>query len=92
MVLLLAACGSDVGADASGAEIYASVCARCHGLMLEGGSGPGLGVDSPSASQPESYFVQTVARGFGRMPSFGGTLNDDQIQRVVAFILEQQGR
>ena len=92
MLLVLTACGSSVDADASGPDVYASVCARCHGINLEGGSGPPLGAGAPSAAQPEAYFIQSVSRGMGRMPSFGGTLSDDQIGRVVAFILEQQGR
>ncbi len=93
VAVLVAACGGGVDADADGATIYVSVCARCHGADLGGAIGPPLvGPDAPSLGLPESYFVQTVSRGKGRMPSFGGTLSDEQIQRVVAFIMEQQGR
>ncbi|MDH3499364.1 MAG: cytochrome c [Acidimicrobiia bacterium] len=91
---LVAACGSDVPADADGATIYELVCAHCHGADLEGsGLGPALvGAEARSTELPESYFTQAVSRGIGSMPSYGGTLSDAQIERVVAFILEAQGR
>lgn len=93
IALSAGACGEPLAADAPGDAIFAAICARCHGGSLEGAIGPQLGgSDAPSVDQPESYFIQTVTRGQGRMPSFGTTLSEDQIQRVVDFILEQQGR
>ena len=90
---LLAACGPGVDEDADGATIYESVCARCHASDLSGGIGPPLvGADAPSTDLPEEYFVQTISRGNGRMPSFGGTLSEAQIERLVTFILDRQGR
>jgi cytochrome c550 len=68
------------------------VCARCHGADLQGGVGPALGLDAPSIDKPIDYFVLTITRGQGRMPSFSGTLTADQIERVAGYIMEQQGR
>ena len=93
LVLLLAACGPGVEPDASGEDIYLQICARCHADNLSGGFGPALvGDDSPSLERPEAYLLQTVRSGLGRMPAFGRTLSDDQIQRVTDFIMDQQGR
>jgi mono/diheme cytochrome c family protein len=93
LLMLLGACGEDLSAEASGAEIYEATCARCHGADLEGGVGPALaGPDAPSGDLPRSYFIQTTERGKGRMPSYGGVLSDAQIERVVDFILAEQGR
>lgn len=89
-LLLLTGC-TTVPEDASGAEIFGLLCARCHGSSLEGGVGPQLrGPDAASASQPDEYLTTTISRGKGRMPSFRSTLSDDQISRVVGFIREQQ--
>ncbi len=93
VALLLAACSDPVSEDASGSEIYRISCAPCHGNELQGRSGPQLGgTDAPSIDLDRDYFVQTVSRGRGRMPAFSGRLSDEQIERVVDFVLEQQGR
>lgn len=90
LALLLAGCGG-VPEDATGPEIYATSCARCHGSNLEGGVGPALGSGAPSVDQSDEYLTTTISRGKGRMPSFGSALSDDQIASVVAYIREQQG-
>lgn len=93
LLIVVAGCGGRVPEDASGEQIYASVCARCHGAELQGGVGPALVGDAvPSLEQPESYFTQTISRGKGRMQSFSGVLTDAQVQLVVDFILAEQGR
>lgn len=92
LVLLLAAaaCSDPVKANASGAEIYLQLCARCHGADLEGGLGPPLGPGSSSADRPDEFLVTTIARGRGRMPSFSSTLDPDQIDRLVSYLRERQ--
>lgn len=95
-VLALAAwaCGgSSPPADASGREIYVQVCAVCHGADLSGGTGPRLaGEGANSADKPESYLIQSIASGIGRMPAMRGTLTDDQIERVARYVMKEQGR
>lgn len=91
--LVLGACSEPVPADAPGDEIYRISCAPCHGADLRGRSGPALGGDdAPSIGLDRSYFVETITKGRGRMPAFGSRLSDAQIERVVGFVLEQQGR
>lgn len=92
LTLALAACGDRLPAEANGPEIYASVCARCHGPNLGGGVGPALDAGSAASEQPIEFYLQTIERGLGRMPSYGGTLTSEQIERVAAYIFEQQGR
>jgi mono/diheme cytochrome c family protein len=88
--LLIAGCTS-VPEDASGEEIFSLVCARCHGSNLEGGVGPKLaGADAPSADKPDDYLTTTISRGKGRMPAFRATLSEEQIERVVGYVREQQ--
>jgi cytochrome c551 len=89
LALVLAAC-SGVPEDASAPDVYALSCARCHGSQLEGGVGPALGPGSNSVDQPDDYLVTTISRGFGRMPGFAGTLTDEQILSLVAFLRDEQ--
>lgn len=94
MLIVLVACsGSEVAEDATGEEIYLQVCASCHGGQLEGGTGVALvGEEARSIGRPERYFVQSISSGIGRMPSFRGTLSEEQILRVTRYIMEQQER
>ena len=93
-LLVLSACGgTNIAEDASGEDIYLQICARCHAANLTGGLGPALvGDDSPALERSEAFFNQTISAGLGRMPSFGGTLSEIQVQQVTEYILGQQGR
>lgn len=87
--LMVTACGPDEAA--TGPEIYAQVCARCHAADLSGGVGPALGPGSSAAGQPDEFLVQTITDGRGRMPSFRQTLSAEQIERIVSFLRAEQG-
>ncbi len=89
-LMLVSACGTQVPDDASGTEIYELVCARCHGSQLGGGVGPALDAGSDAAANTDAYYQQTISRGRGRMPSFGSSLSDEQIDLVIDFLREQQ--
>lgn len=89
--LIGAACSTNLAVDASGREIYETLCARCHSGDLSGGVGPALGAGSDLADQPDAYLLQTIGLGLGRMPSFRNTLSDEQIQRVADYLRLEQG-
>ena len=44
----------------SGEEVYEARCSACHGPNFEGRVGPSIDSNSPSASMPDSYWVQTI--------------------------------
>ncbi|MEX2278509.1 MAG: cytochrome c [Acidimicrobiia bacterium] len=91
VVVVLAACSEAPAENATGADIYVQLCASCHARDLSGGVGPGLGPDSGAVELSDDVIAQTIGRGKGsRMPAFSRTLSDAQIERVVAFIREQQ--
>ena len=93
LTVLLACGGSGVVEDATGEEIYVQLCVQCHGRDLRGGTGVALvGEDARSIDKPERYFQQSITAGIGRMPSFRGTLSEEQILRVTRYIMKQQGR
>jgi cytochrome c551 len=89
-MVVLTACSSSVAEDASGEEIYSQLCARCHADDLSGRVGPALGAGSNSAGEPDSYLVQTITFGSGRMPAFRSSLSETQIERVVEYIRGEQ--
>jgi mono/diheme cytochrome c family protein len=91
--MLLSACSVGRPADdASGDEIYRQLCVHCHGADLSGGIGPALGPGSNAAAQPDAFLVFTINNGRGSMPSFSSSLNSAQVDRLVAYIREEQGR
>ena len=76
--------------DATGEEIYAQLCARCHGADLGGGVGPDIGPSSNAAAEDDEYLEFTVLNGRGRMPSFS-SLDAEQVDRLVDYMREVQG-
>jgi mono/diheme cytochrome c family protein len=94
IAISLALAGCDPGGppeDATGEEIFAQLCARCHGADLGGRVGPDLGPDSNAATESDEFIEFTVVNGRGRMPSFS-SLGEGQLDRLVAYIREVQDR
>ena len=79
------------GAQAGGAQllqgwrVYATYCARCHGLKGEGGIGPRLAGRVESRYPNVEDQMQVVRDGRAAMPAWSGTLSDDQIDAVVRY-------
>lgn len=92
VALLGTACSLGRPADeATGEEIYAELCASCHGADLEGGAvSPALGPGSSSADESDEFLEFTIMNGRGRMPSFSSSLEDEQLDRLVGYIREVQ--
>lgn len=94
LVVLMTLTGCSLGGpaeDATGEEIYAELCARCHGADLSGGVGPTLGPGSNASSETDEYLEFTIVNGRGRMPSFP-SLSQEQVDRLVAYVREVQGQ
>ncbi len=79
--------------QASGRQIFQAYCSSCHHAYSSTGStGPSLkGLFRkkylPSGLPANDRFVlQTIAGGRGMMPSFGGTLTEQQISDLLAYL------
>lgn len=73
---------------ASGAEIYANNCARCHGDDGEGDKGPTLnsmGKQAKFRSNPKAL-INKITNGGGRMPKFKTRLSAAEIRSVANFV------
>ena len=91
---LLAGCsgGTDDTATASGdavagVDVFNAICASCHGVGGTGGSGPDLTAESEGAGEIE----EIVRNGEGEMPGYEGTLDDQEIADVVAYVVSIGG-
>lgn len=79
-------------AQSSGADIYKSKCAMCHGADGSASSGAGKAMKVPSFLTPEAKkastqsYVEAVKNGKGRMPAYGAKLSGPEINSVVAYI------
>lgn len=91
LAAMLCACVGQPAPEATGEEIYLQLCAGCHGDSLQGSVGPALGPESNSAEQPDEFLRVTIRQGRGRMASFQ-SLSDDQVDRLIGFIRQEQGQ
>ena len=92
------------GTAAEGAKVFAENCSACHGVRLEGNPAKGIGGDkliggrgTLASATPiktvESYwpYATTLFDYVKRAMPFSspGSLSDDQVYSVVAYILSQ---
>lgn len=76
---------------ASGAKLYASMCAACHGANGEGGGGPAVwgpgswkaGSEMARPGHLASYIQKSMA-------VYAGTVTDEQARDIAAFIDSQE--
>ena len=72
---------------AAGKEVFAEECSVCHGATGHGGNGgPDLRT-MPLAKTQEGAEGQ-VTNGGGGMPPFKGTLSEEEISNVAAYVVE----
>ncbi|MBI4771108.1 MAG: c-type cytochrome [Chloroflexi bacterium] len=78
------------GAQLSGREMYARVCARCHGEQGQGGVGPALNLKPYLRGVTDADLRAAIVRGRGasEMLAWGdlGLLSERQIDEIVALI------
>jgi mono/diheme cytochrome c family protein len=74
------------GTANSGAAIFATRCASCHGADGGGGFGPALGGGVVVGRFPDPKDqIAVVTNGRGSMPSFADSLTPEQIAAVVEY-------
>jgi mono/diheme cytochrome c family protein len=76
----------------SGAEMYKSKCAMCHGADGKGDTPVGKSLKlrdlgSPDVQkQSDAELIAITADGKGRMPAYKGKLSEAQIKEVVSYV------
>lgn len=79
--------GADIKA---GTELYARVCAQCHGSKGEGGHGGGPPLRH---NMPAGHIVSMVTNGGLKMPAFGqpgmgAALSADNIRDITVYVMQ----
>jgi len=93
VLTLLAGCSGGTedtatGDAVAGEAVFDANCASCHGVGGTGGSsGPDLTAESEEAGEIE----EIVRNGEGDMPAYEGTLDDQEIADVVAYVVSIGG-
>ncbi|HEX9074922.1 MAG TPA: cytochrome c, partial [Anaerolineae bacterium] len=78
--------------DPPGAKLYATYCGACHGAAGKGGFAPGIGSSDYLTAKDDATLVQITGEGKAGsgMPAWnkskGGTLTDNQIRDIVAYL------
>lgn len=92
LAVLLVLFGSAFVQAQSGETVFKKNCVMCHGADGTGKTkmGQKLGAADLTSSDVQSLsdeaLTQTVHNGRGKMPAFGTTLSDDEIQQVVKYV------
>ncbi len=71
----------------AGKEVFAENCSVCHGADGLGGSGGPDLTTMPLAKEQAGAEMQ-VTNGGGGMPAFKGTLSEEEIKNVAAYVVE----
>jgi predicted lipoprotein with Yx(FWY)xxD motif/cytochrome c5 len=85
---------SDDGVDMEalmtrGEDVFANVCARCHGAQGGGGEGPRL--VGHRRIDDTSHLISVVHSGIGYMPAVGRDLSDEEIAAVLTYVRNSWG-
>jgi mono/diheme cytochrome c family protein len=76
------------GGDAeSGTVVFSENCSVCHGATGHGGNG-GPDLRTMPLAQSEKGAIMQVTNGGGGMPAFGGTLSEEEIENVAAYVAQ----
>jgi mono/diheme cytochrome c family protein len=76
------------GGDAeSGAVVFSENCSTCHGATGHGGNG-GPDLTTMPLAQTEAGAIEQVTNGGGGMPAFAGTLSEEEIENVAAYVAQ----
>jgi len=76
------------GNPEAGAIVFSENCSVCHGATGHGGNG-GPDLTTMPLAQTEEGAIQQVTNGGGGMPPFGGTLSEEEIENVAAYVADE---
>jgi cytochrome c553 len=76
------------GEPEAGSVVFSENCSVCHGATGHGGNG-GPDLTTMPLAQTEAGAIQQVTNGGGGMPAFGGTLSEEEIENVAAYVAQE---
>ena len=75
----------DAAAVKKGKHLYATVCARCHGLNMVNSGEATFNLREFPLDQKDR-FIESVTKGKRAMPAWGGILKPEEIEWLWAYI------
>ena len=73
---------------AAGKQLYATMCAACHGENAKGVVGPDLTASVYKYGKTRTEMSKSISEGRpGGMPSFSSQLNHEQIEGLIEYLL-----
>jgi mono/diheme cytochrome c family protein len=78
------------GDPAAGKTVFTESCGSCHALADAGTTGT-TGPNLDDIQPDEATVSSQVTNGGGGMPAFGGTLSEQQIADVSAYVAQAAG-
>jgi mono/diheme cytochrome c family protein len=76
------------GEASNGAAVFSENCSTCHGATGEGGNG-GPDLLTMPLAKTEAGAIEQVTNGGGGMPAFAGTLSEEEIEDVAAYVVQE---
>jgi len=104
LAVAFAACGTDEAtpptlstvefseAGLAGRTLFETHCGMCHKNDLTGAVGPALDAGSEAAAKAIETLRLRIIEGGNGMPTWGGRLEAGEIDDLVVFLREIQGR
>lgn len=76
-----------------GRSIFGTNCVTCHGDKAQGGAGPNLTDDAYIYAKTPADIADVIAKGrkSGAMPAWAGSLSNNQILMVTAYVASLRG-
>jgi alcohol dehydrogenase (cytochrome c) len=81
------AAGGATADAAAGKEVFSEECSVCHGATGHGGNG-GPDLRTMPLAKTQAGAEKQVTNGGGGMPAFKGTLSEEEISNVAAYVAE----
>jgi cytochrome c551 len=80
--------GGEGGSPEEGTVVFSENCSTCHGATGHGGNG-GPDLRTMPLAQSEEGAIEQVTNGGGGMPAFAGTLSEEEIENVAAYVAQE---
>jgi mono/diheme cytochrome c family protein len=87
----VAGTGKTAEKPTDGKTIFSTTCGGCHTLAAAGTSG-NVGPNLDQAKPSKALVLDRVTNGKGQMPSFKGSLDEQQIQAVADYVSGAAGK
>jgi len=97
-IFLFAVSATFARAQDSGADLYKTSCAQCHGLTGEADTPAGRTFKAHSLNTPaalklsDADMLEFTKKGKGNMPAWEEILTDDQLKDVIAYVRTLQSK